>query len=58
MNRVFCITLGVMLGQALQSLNAEVQGRETVLGCYLRGWHGIEDGRCDAPDPTTGDTHE
>ena len=41
-----------------QSLSEEVQGRKTVLGCYLRGWHGIEDGRCDAPAPTTGDTHE
>jgi hypothetical protein len=30
----------------LAEFRAEVHGEDTVVGCYIRGFDGIEDGRC------------
>lgn len=38
---VFVLALTV-----LAEFRAEVHGEPTLIGCYIRGFDGIEDGRC------------
>ncbi len=46
----WAITFAIWAGLFAFSLHKEVTEGESIMGCLMRGWYGINDGACEARD--------